>query len=309
MKVILNAGFLPERYKKVVAAIGVFDGLHLGHQRVIARAVDAAKNIRGTSVVVTFFPHPVAILHPREFNGYVVSLEHRIRLIKALGVDVCYVIPFSRPFARRSADDFARNFLIKRLRADRIVVGEDFHFGNRRQGSADLFNSLGVAVETVPLLRLNNISVKTRFLKKLVAEGGLGQLKAFLNRDHGVFAEVVHGKGFGRRLGFPTANLEQENVITLPPGIYVVRVCAGIKKYCGVSYIGSRPAFNRRPGAFALEVHILDYRGNLYGKKITVEFLKKLRSVRLFTDDVLLARAIARDVKMARAYFKKHPSF
>ena len=173
MKVILNAGPLPERYKNIVTAIGVFDGVHRGHQSVIARAVDAARNARGTSVVVTFFPHPVEALYPKEFGGYVVTLEHRLRLIRSLGADVCYVIPFSRSFARCSAVDFARDFLIKRLRTTKVVVGEDFHFGNQRQGSVGLFAGFGISVETVPLLKVNNINIKTSLLKNFIRDGNL----------------------------------------------------------------------------------------------------------------------------------------
>ncbi|MEI6437600.1 MAG: riboflavin biosynthesis protein RibF [Candidatus Omnitrophota bacterium] len=307
MRLILNAGPLPERYKKVVAAIGVFDGLHRGHQQVIASAVAAARAIKGTSMVVTFFPHPVAVLHPVDFNGYVVSLEHRIRLIKDLGVDVCYVVPFTKAFSRRSAESFVRGVLKERLRVVKVAVGTDFHFGCQRRGSTDLFSKFGIGVEAVPIIKLNNINIKTKFIKQLVAEGDLRRVKSFLGRDYGMLAEVERGQGVGRRLGFPTANLKWENVITLPSGIYIVRVSIGEKKFNGVFYIGSRPTFAGQPKRGALEAHVFDYKGNLYGKVIGVDFLKKIRDDHAFPDERSLSQAIARDVRSARLFFMKNP--
>lgn len=308
MKVILNAGPLPKRYRNIVAAIGVFDGVHQGHQRVISRAVAEAGRLKGVSVVVTFFPHPVEVLHPGKFNGYVISLEHRFRLIASLGADICYVLPFSRSFAGRTAADFAGDFLVKKLRAIKVVVGEDFHFGKRREGTAGFFAGMGIAVETVPLLKVRGIEVKTSLLKKLIVDGDLPRLKVFLKRDYGVFAEVEHGKGFGRRLGFPTANLKRGNVLPLPSGIYVVRVIVGAKNYQGVFYIGLRPSLHRPSAELALEAHLLDFKGDLYGRKIGVEFLRKLRNDCVFPDSCSLSKAIARDVMRARAFFQRHPA-
>ncbi|MBF0387448.1 MAG: riboflavin biosynthesis protein RibF [Candidatus Omnitrophica bacterium] len=308
MQVILNAGPLPERYKNVVTAIGVFDGLHRGHQRVISRAVTLARQAGGTSVVVTFFPHPVAILRPHDFQGYVLPLAQRLELIKSLGVDVCYCIPFSRTFARSSAGDFTRAVLVNKLRTTTIVVGEDFHFGNQREGAVDLFARFGLTVEAVPLLKLNRTSIKTRLLKQFIVGGNLPRLKAFLGRDYSVLAEVERGRGVGRRLGFPTANLKAAGLVPLSAGIYVARVMVDAKQYDGVFYCGTRPTINRRARKMVSEVHILDFHGDLYGKKITVEFLKKLRSGRVFPNEAALVRAIARDIVKARDFFSRLPS-
>ncbi|MBF0593511.1 MAG: bifunctional riboflavin kinase/FAD synthetase [Candidatus Omnitrophica bacterium] len=311
MKVILDAGRLPERYRNVVVAIGVFDGVHRGHQRVIGRAVDEARRIKGTSVVVTFHPHPVAVLNPDQFSGYIISLEYRLRLIKALGVDVCYVVPFSKKFARSSASDFAAGFLKEKLRTVKIVVGEDFNFGSRRQGTADTFSGYGLSVEKVPLLKINNTNIKSKVIKEFIHEGELNRLKVFLGRDYGVFAEVERGERVGRRLGFPTANLKRqvrENVILLPPGIYIARVTMGEKKHPAVFYIGTRPTIKKHHGIVALEAHVLDFKGDLYGKKILVEFLKKLRNDKMFSDENALVCAIAHDIARARSYFKKNPA-
>jgi len=205
--------------------------------------------------------------------------------------------------------DFARDFLVGKLRTTKIVVGEDFHFGNQRKGTVDFFKKIGAAVETVPLLKLNNIYIKTKLLKQFIASGDLVRLKRFLKRDHGILAKVERGKGVGRRLGYPTANLKRESVIILPPGIYVVRVFVGPRRYRGISYIGTRPTFNKGPRPSVLEVHILDFKMDLYGKTIGVEFLKKLRDDRVFADGDILARAIAYDVKKAREYFVRNPSW
>ncbi len=302
MQIILNAGYLPKRYQHVVAAIGVFDGVHRGHQAVIRAAVAEAQKIGGASVVVTFYPHPVEILHPEQFNGYVISIEQRIQLIGSLGVDVCYVVPFSLSLAAWSAADFVKRILIGQLRTERVIVGEDFSFGSDHQGSKEFFHSFGLELRKVSLLKSNKICIKTRIIKKLVAAGALSRLKAFLGRDYGFDGLVIRGSGIGRRLGFPTANMARENVVTLHSGIYAVHVHLQERTFAGVFYIGTRPTIKEQSGAMVLEVHILDFKGDLYGQRICVDFIKKLRDDHFFLDENSLVRAIKRDIVKARSY-------
>jgi riboflavin kinase/FMN adenylyltransferase len=306
MLVISDAGLLPERYKNVVAAIGVFDGVHQGHQRVIGRAVARARRIGGTSVVVTFFPHPAEVLRPEVFQGYVSSLDQRVELIASLGAQVCYVIPFSRAFAQMTAGDFVERYLVGRLRAGHVVIGEDFHFGRGRRGLASTFAAHGLGVTTVPLFSRRRTAVKTRKIKQMIGEGDLAGIKSFLARDYGVLSLVVRGKGIGRRLGFPTANLQTDGLVTLPSGIYAVRVLVGKQEYAGAAYIGTRPTIKRHRKVYAVEVHLLDFKGDLYGRRIHVDFLKKLRDDRVFPDEKTLVNAIASDISAARRYFLHH---
>ena len=312
MKTISGIGQLNKKYRHVVAAVGVFDSVHRGHQRVIRQAVDEARRLGGTSVVVTFHPHPVSVLHPERFSSYVLTLEHRLQLIKSLGADVCCVIKFDKRLARMSADNFVRKVLVDRLGVKKVIVGEDFHFGHDRSGSVAFLEDqgcrFGFEVMNISTKRFKNINIKTSYIKKLIAGGELSSLKKFLGRPYAMLARVKHGETIGRKLGFPTANLTRENVVILPPGIYCVNVFIGQKKMNGVFYIGSKPSFNRARRDVALEAHILDYTGDLYGKEIRVEFLKKIRDDRRFIDVKELSEQIARDVERARIFFRKRSS-
>ncbi|MBF0123225.1 MAG: riboflavin biosynthesis protein RibF [Candidatus Omnitrophica bacterium] len=306
MKVIYGTGRLDKIYPRVVAAIGVFDAIHRGHQKVIGRAVTEARRIKGTSVVITFYPHPVSILRPKQFFAYVVSLEHRLRLIKECGVDVCVVVPFTKRFAAMSAEGFVRNVLVKKLCVKKVIVGEDFCFGHDRAGSFDVLKGVSCfSSEKISIYNLNNINIKTKKIKELVLAGDLKLLKKFLGRDYSILSEVESGEAHGRRLGFPTANLKQENVVILPSGIYCVRAQFDDQERNGVFYIGTRPTFRKFQGKRVLELHVLDYQGNLYGKRILVKFLKKIRDDRCFSGEKDLVARIRQDIATARKFFQK----
>jgi len=310
MKTILGIGRLNKKYRHVIAAIGVFDSVHRGHQRVIRKAVDEARRVGGTSVVVTFHPHPVAVLQPERFKSYVLTLEHRLELIKSLGADVCLVIKFDGHLARMSADDFVRKILVGKLGVRKVIVGEDFRFGHDRSGSVDFLETygsrMGFQVRDISTKQSNNINIKTSYIKRLIVKGDLSALKKFLGRPYSMLARVEHGETIGRKLGFPTANLKRENVVILPSGIYCVNVIIGQKRMNGVFYIGTKPSFERARPQVVLEAHVLDYAGNLYGRKILVEFLKKIRADRRFSDVKKLSKQIARDVAQARLFFRKN---
>jgi riboflavin kinase/FMN adenylyltransferase len=309
MKIISGIGQLNKKYHRVVAAIGVFDSVHRGHQRVIRKAVDDAHRLGGTSVVVTFHPHPVSVLQPERFRSYVLTLEQRLELIKSLGADVCAVIKFDKHFAQMSADNFVRKVLVERLGVEKVIVGEDFHFGHDRFGSVAFLKERGskhgFKVQNIATTQSNNINIKTSYIKKLIEEGDLRTLRKFLGRPYAMLARVKHGETIGRKLGFPTANLVRENVVILPSGIYCANVIIGQKKMDAVFYIGTKPSFKRARRDVVLEAHILDYAGDLYGKTMLVEFLQKIRDDRRFIDVKELSAQIARDVEQARIFFRK----
>jgi riboflavin kinase / FMN adenylyltransferase len=308
MKIISGIGQLGKKYRRVVAAIGVFDSVHRGHQRVIRQAVHDARRLGGTSLVVTFDPHPVSVLHAKRFGAYVLTLEHRLQLIKSLGVDVCLVIKFDRQLARISADEFARKILVNKLGVRQIVVGEDFHFGHDRSGSVEFLKErgkrFGFKVQSIKTKETEEIKIKTSYIKKIIKKGDLSLLRKFLGRPYSMLANVEHGEKRGRKLGFPTANMIKENVVILSSGIYCVKVMRGKKRMNGVFYIGTKPSIKRVRRDVVLEAHILDYAGDLYGKAILVEFLKKLRNDRRFPDEKQLSLQIARDVQRARRFFR-----
>jgi riboflavin kinase / FMN adenylyltransferase len=312
MKVISGIGQLNKKYRRVIAAIGVFDSVHRGHQHVIRQAVDEARRIGGTSVVVTFDPHPVSVLQPARFSAYVLTLKHRLQLIKSLGADVCLVIRFDSHLARMTADDFVSRVLVGKLGVRKVVVGEDFHFGHDRKGAVEFLKEQGKRfrydVRSVQTRNIAKVNIKTSYIKKLIKAGKLNLLKKFLGRPYSMLASVTHGEKIGRKLGFPTANLRKENVVILPSGIYCVNVFYGQRKMAGVFYIGTKPSIKRARRDVVLEAHILDYAGDLYGKSVLVEFLNKIRDDKRFSDDKELSRQIARDVKRARVFFRGRSS-
>ena len=312
MKSILRPGGPSKKLSRTVAAIGVFDAVHRGHQRVILRAVNEAKRLGGKSVVVTFHPHPVSVLHPEKFKAYVLTLEHRLRLFESLGVDVCVVLRFDKRFSRMSPEDFVGRILVNQLGVKKVVVGEDFYFGRERSGTADFLakegKKKGFALEKIKTIYKNNIKIKTKLIKEFVTAGDLGALRKFLGRPYSMLAKVVHGEARGRKLGFPTANLTGENVVLLPPGIYCARVWIGNKRRNAVFYIGTKPSIKRLKRDVVLEAHVLNFHGNLYGRTILVEFFKKIRDDKHFSGEKELSFQIARDVEKARVFFRKHTS-
>jgi riboflavin kinase/FMN adenylyltransferase len=307
MKRIFIRGTLPHKLRASVAAIGVFDGVHRGHQKVIGRAVAEARRLGVFSVVVTFDPHPVSVLHPRRFLPYIMTLEHRLRLIEALGVDVCVVVKFDKRFSEQPPERFVHDFLVAQLNVRKVIIGRDFHFGYGRKGSIPLLKSMGKAagfsVEQLNILKNINKNIKSTYIKKLISDGDLTCLKHFLSRPYSFLGEVEKGDARGRRLGYRTANFKKENVVILPSGIYFVRAHWNKKRRNGLCYVGRRPTFKHADARVIQELHMLDHRKDLYGQKVLVEFLKKLRDDKRFSDEKELVLQISSDVKKARAFF------
>lgn len=307
MRRIFIHGTLPPELKASVAAIGVFDGVHRGHQRVIARAVAEALRLKVPSVVVTFDPHPCAILRPLKAWPYIMTLEHRLRLIEALGVDVCVVLRFNRRFSSWLPKTFVTKFLHGWLHARAVIIGRDFHFGRARAGTVDFLcamgKTLGFAVEQIDILRATGKDIKSTAIKALITAGDLAGVRRCLHRPFSFLGAIEAGDARGRTLGYPTANFREENVVNLPAGIYLVRASWAGCAHNGLCYIGRRPTFKGKDAPIVRELHVLDYHGHLYGREICVEFLKKLRDDKVFADKETLIAQIARDITQARRFF------
>lgn len=293
--------------KDVVAAIGVFDGVHLGHQDVIRRAVCEARRLNGTSLVVTFHPHPVAVLHPERFSAYITTLPKRLDIISGLGVDVCVVVPFNRRFAALRPVDFLDRYLVRGLRVRKIVVGDDFHFGHDRIGTIKLLKvqgrKSGFAIESQEIKKKKNIYIKSSFIRQQLCKGDVEGAARLLGRPYSISGLVVHGDARGRKLGFPTANIKQDDCVILPSGIYVAYVFFGGKKFGALCYIGQRPSFQHINARISIEVYIMNYRGSLYGRTIEVELLKRVRPDVHFSDEKGLVGQINKDLLFAQKYF------
>ncbi len=306
MKVIY--GFGRARLKHSCIAIGIFDGLHRGHQLLLAAMVKEAKRLKAVPVVITFFPHPAHVLSSRTELGYLVSLHHRFELLKVMGVKLCFVIRFTPQFAAIEPEIFIHEDLVGRLGAKAVFIGADFRFGKDRRGDVALFKKMGEAcgftTHGIAPLKSGSAPISSTRLRALVASGKLNDTKRLLGRPFSIIGEVVKGHGRGRKLGYPTANLKTESDILPPNGIYAVRVIIKGKQFNGAASLGLRPTFKEKSPKVLLEVYILDFNKNIYGQTLEVFFIHKIRNERAFATPDDLIRAMQDDVVKARKILK-----
>ena len=312
MKVIYAAGREKFRFKKPFLAIGIFDGVHRGNQILINRVVRKARAAGGTSVVMTFDPHPVHVLHPQLICPLLASVPHRLKLIEALGVDVCIVVRFTKKFSHLTPEQFIQNYLVQKIHPQEVFLGDDFRFGQNRSGDLDFFRAAarqyGFKVNIVSAVKFHKERISSTRIRKLIADGKLLAASRILGRRVSVLGKVVQGDSRGEKLGFPTANLECGCDPLIPPGVYLVYVILDKKIFKGIANIGFRPSFyKKREGKVLVEVHILDFNKNIYGREMIVEIIQKLRDEKKFlTQEALIAQIKADEIK-ARRYFQSHP--
>jgi len=288
--------------KKTVAAIGIFDGVHLGHRRIISAAVRAAKESGGRSIVITFDPHPLKVLRPHKPIPSIMSTVHRVRLIRELGADSCSVIRFTKKFSNLKPREFVKKMLVDKFRVSDLFVGSNFVFGKGNAGDTALLKNLGCEygfkVTVVPMVKVGGKIVSSTTIRNLIIRGNLSEASHMLGRPVTVFGTVVSGAGRGKLLGYPTANINPHHEAIPPSGVYAVRVRLGNKKFGGALFIGHRPTFGEREPV--IEAHIFDFRSVIYGEDIEVAFIKRLRGVRKFNSHEKLVEQIKKDDALAR---------
>lgn len=301
----------------VVLAIGVFDGVHLGHQRVIRRALELAREVRAQAICLTFDPHPAAVAHPQIAPRLIQRVEERAAWIQAVGVDAIWLLKFDRAIMEMRPADFVR-FLLRwlgRIRA--VVVGERFVFGFRRSGSVDVLRSLGreygFDVFAEPLVRIDGAIVSSSRIRQLLAEGSVEVAERLLGHSYWLRSLVIEGDRLGRQFGFPTANLAIDDLVVPPRGVYIAQAILDDSPASGISQpvpavmnIGLRPTLRRTEPELRVEVHLLDMKVGLYGHWLAVRPLLKLRDELAFPDIESLKRQIAQDVEEARRWFRGH---
>lgn len=294
----------PER----ALTLGVFDGLHRGHARVLTVLRRAADREGLRATVLTFTDHPQGTLAPERRPPRLATDVQRLARLRDLGADEVLLVPFTRRLACIPAETFARRILAGRLRARRVVVGEDFVFGRDAAGDIPLLRRLGAAlgfrVTVVPAFRLGGRTVSSTGLRREVAAGAMTRVRAQLGFPYVLHGRVVRGLHLGSSLGVPTANLATVQEIIPAPGVYAVLVRLGRRPRPALCHIGPRPTFFAR-GHVSLEVHIPGWRGPLYGRTLEIAFLARLRSVRRFSGGPALVRQIARDWERARAVWPR----
>lgn len=286
MNVIYAIGKAKKTFKNAVLAIGVFDGVHRGHQALIQGAIRRAKQIGGEPLVMTFWPHPVHVLHPELGLPYIISLQHRLKLIEELGARGCIVIHFTRRFARLSPEQFIRRYIVACIHPEEVYVGDDFRFGQGREGTLKYFEEAGAKygfrVRVVDAVRTGQKKIGSSLIRQLIGEGKLVQAARLLGRAVSVMGKVVRGDGRGKKIGFPTANISVRNGVIPPLGVYAVRVRIGEKIFRGMANIGRRPSFKKNDRVH-LEAHIFNLHRSLYNKEIIVEFVQKIREEKKFS--------------------------
>ncbi len=304
MKVISGLGKI--RLKNTAAAIGIFDGVHRGHQFLLKAMLKKARQLKAKSMVITFFPHPAHVFRPDIKLGYLMPLDHRLKLLEDMGIDVCVIIPFNKKFAVIEPQPFIKDILVKRLGVRAVFVGDDFRFGRNRSGDVGLFKDLaqdgGYDMHTIPALLQAGEPISSTRIRRLIGSGHLNEAKKLLGRPVALMGPVIKGRGRGRGLGYPTANVCYSADILPPNGVYAVRVAWKNKILPAVANLGLRPSFKEKKPKVHLEVHIFDFSQNLYGQTLEVQFLKKIRNEQTFASPQDLVCQIRKDAIRARAY-------
>ena len=287
---------------RTFAAIGIFDGVHKGHARIISTAVKEAARAGARGIAITFDPHPAKVINPRRKTPLIISTPHRIRLIHGLGIRRCEVIKFDRKFAGISPREFARDVLVRKFRVAKVFVGSNFVFGKGNSGDARALRRLGTefgfAVKVVPMVKSAGRDISSTSIRKMIIGGDLKGAQKMLGRPVSVFGTVISGKHRGRLLGYPTANIDPHHEAIPPGGIYAVWARVKGRTYGGALFIGAASTFGEKEPS--IEVHIFGLHEFIYKEDIEVIFVKRLRSPRRFRCHNRLIEQIRRDDKAAR---------
>ncbi|MBI3330689.1 MAG: riboflavin biosynthesis protein RibF [Candidatus Omnitrophica bacterium] len=292
-----------------VVTVGVFDGVHRAHQRLIRSVIRMARRRGGRSVILTFDPDPQTVLRPARAQPSLMPLGERLTHLQALGADVVWVVPFTRRFARMTAAQFIRRILIDRVHAEVLLVGEAFAFGRGRRGDMEVLRALGprYGMRVVPVRQVTDGGepISSSRIRQLIAKGHLGLARRLLGRAPALYGRVVRGTGRGRRFHVPTANVQLGPHALPPSGVYAVRLrrLGHPRAVRGVMNLGTRPTFGAGP--LVCEVHLLGFSGTLTGQPVSVSLLARLRSERCFPSPAALYRQVRRDLRRARRLFPR----
>jgi riboflavin kinase/FMN adenylyltransferase len=294
-----------QRFRNAVVTLGNFDGVHLGHQKIFKHLILRARDLGGQSIVYTFQPHPIQILHPNRAFPLITSYEDRAELIEACGVDVLICAPFDRAFARQSASEFVETVLHHGLEVREILVGYDYAFGRGREGNTvflqQMGEELGFRVQVVSPVMMDGGRVSSRKIRNAVEEGDIASTNRMLGREFTLIGTVQPGHHRGKKLGYPTANLALQGELIPRLGVYAVRVHLpdNPDPWSGMANLGMNPTFGEKQLSF--EVHIFDFQGDVYGKEIRVALVERLRNEQRFDSPQTLVEQMRRDEQMARS--------
>jgi riboflavin kinase/FMN adenylyltransferase len=294
--------------RPTVLTLGVFDGLHLGHQKIMQKVVERAEQIGAHATAITFDPHPRAVLHPESAPPLLQTLDQRLANLDILGIEQTIVIRFDREFASTPADEFIGNIIHDRLHAKEVYLGKGFAFGRARGGNIDLLRKLSVRfgfhADEVGEVRLHGQRISSSKIRGLLSEGRVNLVRRMLGRPYGVEGVIVRGDRRGHTIGFPTANLHPHNRVIPKYGVYATAsLIDGIWRR-SITNLGVRPTFGKDAEP-SIESHIFDFNGELYGDVVRVRFLHRIRDEKKFSGIDELKAQIQRDAARAQNYFNR----
>ena len=294
--------------RPTVLTLGVFDGLHLGHQLIMKTVVERARAAAAVPTVITFEPHPREVLHPESAPPLLQTFDQKIEALGVLGIQQTIIIHFDRAFSQIRAEDFLREVVMLRLHAKEVYLGRGFAFGHNREGNIDLLRNvssqLGFVADEVPEVGLRGQRVSSSRIRKLLLKGQVNLARRMLGRPYGVEGPVVHGAERGARIGFPTANIHPHNRVIPHGGVYVTATLIDGQWRRSVTNIGTRPTFENS-SASSVETHVMNWSGDLYDDVVRVRFLHRLRAEKKFQSIDELKTQIGRDVKRAQRFFER----
>jgi riboflavin kinase/FMN adenylyltransferase len=297
-----------EQIPNPVLTIGTFDGVHIGHQKIIERLNQEAKAIGGESVLFTFYPHPRMVLFPDSHGLKLIQTQsEKVDKLRRMGLKNVIVVPFTKDFSRLTAIEFVRDYLVNKINVKKLVIGYDHQFGKNREGTLDFLKDVsetyGFEVIEIPAQEIDDVNVSSTKIRVALKNGDVELARDFLGEPFSITGKVVHGDALGQTIGFPTANLTVISELKLIPanGVYAVRVELADKVLSGMMNIGTRPTVTNGDEQ-RLEVHIFDFEAELYGEILTVQLLRRIREEQRFDSFDELKNQLKQDEKAIRAY-------
>ncbi len=293
--------------KNAVVTTGTFDGVHVGHQKILDRVCQLAKKTGGESVMITFFPHPRMVLQPDSDLRLINTIEEKIDLIEKAGIEHLIIHPFTKAFSRTSSLEFVRDLLVNTIGTKKLVIGYDHHFGRNREGSFEHLKEFGPLygfdVEEITAQEVDDVNVSSTKIRKAILEGDIPTANQYLGHHFSLNGKVVGGDQLGRQLGFPTANIKVKESYKLLPknGVYAVKASIKGHIYSGMMNIGVRPTLDHSSEELKIEVHLFDFNEQIYGSDMTIFLYNRLRDEVRFESIELLMDAMHRDMSRAKA--------
>jgi riboflavin kinase/FMN adenylyltransferase len=293
-----------------VVTLGTFDGVHIGHQKIVQQLLNSAHQSNCESVILTFFPHPRMVLQDQSEIRLLNSIQERTELLEKTGLDHLIIHPFDKTFSRLTAEEFVKDILVKKLNIQKIVIGYDHRFGRNRTADIhdliDFGHKFGFDVEQISAQQIEAVSVSSTKIRTALLEGNIALANQYLGYHYQLNGTVVHGRKLGRTIGFPTANIAIDVDYKLIPkkGVYIVQSIIEDQLVCGMMNIGTNPTVDGQE--LSVEVYYLDFDGDLYDKTISVSLLDYIRDELKFDSIDALKKAIQDDLNFTRNYLKNH---